>query len=266
MGGRSAVSTPGNHSGSRRSGPDLTGPVPEIARDLYPLIITIDGPAGTGKSSVARRLARRLGLEFLDTGAMYRAATALALDEGLALDDEHGVADLALRAEIHFDWRADPPALIAFGVPYITRLREPDVNRAVSPVSGLPALREVLVRRQRLIGNQHPLLVTEGRDQGSVVFPDASVKFYLDATPRVRAERRARQTHEHPTREEIDAIEVEIAERDRLDTTRAVGPLICPEGAERIDTSDVPMDDVVELLETRAREAVARRARRDQDQ
>jgi len=261
------VSTPANHGQRRPAAPDLTGPVPEIARDLYPLIITIDGPAGTGKSSVARRLARRLGMEFLDTGAMYRAATALALDEGLALGDEPAVADLALRAEIHFDWRADPPALMAFGVPYITRLREPDVDRAVSPVSGLPALREVLVRRQRLIGNQHPLLVTEGRDQGSVVFPDASVKFYLDASPRVRAERRARQTHDDPTPEQIDAIERDIAERDRLDTTRAVGPLICPDGARRVDTSDIALDDVVDHLERAAREIVAERSRRrDRDQ
>jgi cytidylate kinase len=241
--------------------PDLSGPVPEIARDIYPLIITIDGPAGTGKSTVARKLAQRLGMEFLDTGAMYRAATALAIDHGAPLDEGPAIADLAMRAEIHFDWRADPPALIAFGERYTERLRDDDVNRAVSPVSGLPELRAVLVRRQRLIGSQHPLLVTEGRDQGSIVFPDAGVKFYLDASPRVRALRRARQTHGEPTEAQIAAIEAEIAERDRLDTTRAVGPLIKPEGAEIVDTSGMPLEEVVEALEQRARaRARARRS------
>lgn len=246
----------------RENAPDLTGPVPEIARDIYPLIVTIDGPAGTGKSSVSRRLARRLGMEFLDTGAMYRAATALAIDRHLPPDDEDAIAGLALRAEIHFDWRADPPELIAFGMAYTDRLRDDDVNRLVSPVSGLPKLREVLVRRQRLIGSQHPLLVTEGRDQGSVVFPDAGIKFYLDASPRVRAVRRARQTFESPTTAQIDAIEAEIAQRDHLDTTRAVGPLVCPDGAERIDTSAESLDGVVDALERRVRDFANARARR----
>jgi len=256
MGG-TAVSAKQNQG--RGQTPDLTGPVPDIARDIYPLIVTIDGPAGTGKSSVARELARRLGMEFLDTGAMYRAATALALDREIPLDDGAAVAKLTLEAEIHFDWRADPPALMAFGEPFIARLRDTDVNRAVSPVSGLPELREVLVRRQRLIGQQHPLLVTEGRDQGSVVFPDAGAKFYLDASPRVRATRRALQQYGEPTEAQIEEIEAEIAQRDKLDTDRAVGPLIVPEGAERIDTSDISRDEVADLLEAAIRALAAKR-------
>jgi cytidylate kinase len=233
--------------------------VPDIARDIYPLIITIDGPAGTGKSSVARDLASRLGMEFLDTGAMYRAATAMAIDRGIDLTDGPAVADVAMRAEIHFDWRADPPTLMAFGEAYDQRLRDEDVNRAVSPVSGLPELREVLVRRQRIIGQQHPLLVTEGRDQGSIVFPDAGVKFYLDASPRVRALRRAKQMYGDPSDAQVERIEAEIAERDRLDTTRSVGPLICPEGAVVVDTSGVPFGEVVDILERRTRERVGAR-------
>jgi len=257
MGG-SAVSA---HKNPERGGaPDLTGPVRDIARDIYPLIVTIDGPAGTGKSSVARELARRLGMEFLDTGAMYRAATALAIDRSVAFDDGAAIAALTLEAEIHFDWRADPPALMAFGEPYTERLRDNDVNRAVSPVSGLAELRDVLVRRQRLIGQQHPLLVTEGRDQGSVVFPDAGAKFYLDASPRVRATRRALQLFDSPTPEEIETIETDIAERDRLDTQRAVGPLVVPDGAERVDTSDISLEEVADHLESAVRRMATKRA------
>lgn len=239
--------------------PDLSGPVPDIAKDIYPLIVTIDGPAGTGKSSVARDLASRLGMEFLDTGAMYRAATALALDRGVDLTDGPAIAEITKRAEIHFDWRADPPTLIAFGEPYDQRLRDDDVNKAVSPVSGLAELREVLVRRQRIIGQQHPLLVTEGRDQGSIVFPDAGVKFFLDASPRVRAMRRAKQMFGDPSDAQVQRIEAEIAERDRLDRTRRFGPLITPEGAIVVDTSDASFGEVVAMLERHVRERVGAR-------
>lgn len=220
--------------------------VPLSASDR--LIVTIDGPAGTGKSSVARDLATRLGIEFLDTGAMYRAATALALDRGIPLDDEHAIAELARSADIHFDWREDPPTLLAFGEPYDKRLRDADVTAAVSPVSGLAEVRRVLVRKQRLIGSQHPRLVTEGRDQGSIVFEDADVKFYLDASPRVRAERRAEQLRELGYEADVDRIEQEIAERDRRDSTREVGPLICPDDAIRVDTSDRTREQVVDAL------------------
>lgn len=257
--GVTAVDERGNEPEGGTTPYDLTGPVPEIAKDIFPLIVTIDGPAGTGKSSVSRRVAKKLGMEFLDTGAMYRAATALALDRGLALDDGDAIAALTLSAELHFNWRKDPPELMAFGKPIVDRLRDPDVNRAVSPVSGLAPLREVLVRRQRLIGQQHPLLVTEGRDQGSVVFPDADVKVYLDASPRVRAQRRAKQSHGEPTREQIDTIERDIAKRDHLDTTRAVGPLVCPEGAVRVDTSTMALDDVVNEIVRLVRDGVAKR-------
>jgi len=257
--GVTTVDARGNEPEGDASPYDLTGPVPEIARGIYPLIVTIDGPAGTGKSSVSRRVARQLGMEFLDTGAMYRAATALALDRGLALDDGEAIAALTLRAELHFNWRMDPPELMAFGKPIVDRLRDPDVNRAVSPVSGLAPLRDVLVRRQRLIGQQHPLLVTEGRDQGSVVFPDADVKIYLDASPRVRAQRRARQSHGEPTTAQVEVIERDIAQRDHLDTTRDVGPLVCPEGAVRVDTSAMTLDEVVDEIVKLVRAGVARR-------
>lgn len=222
-------------------------PTPEV--DMARLIITIDGPAGTGKSTVARLLARRLGLEFLDTGAMYRAATALALDRGIDVHNDHAVADLVSEADLRFDWSADPPALHVFGDPITTRLRDPDVTENVSAVSELPGVRSVLVENQRRIGQRHPRLVTEGRDQGSVVFKDACVKFYLDAGARIRAQRRAQQLRQIGREADVDTIEVEIRERDRRDSTRAVGPLVCPEDAVVVDTSHLRQDQVVDELE-----------------
>jgi cytidylate kinase len=209
------------------------------------LIVTIDGPAGTGKSSVARAAARRLGLEFLDTGAMYRAATAVAIDRGVDPLDEHAVADLAVRANLRFDWTTDPPTLMAFGKPMMARLRDPDVEAAVSAVSGLAGLRRVMVESQRAIGLAHARLVTEGRDQGSVVFPDAEVKIYLDATAAARAARRAAQMRSSGVAADEAEVERELIERDRQDSTRAVGPLVRPPDAALVDTSRLGLDDVV---------------------
>lgn len=212
------------------------------------LLVAIDGPAGTGKSSVARGLALRLGLDFLDTGAMYRAATALALDLGIDLSDEVMLADVVRSADLCFDWTTDPPTLHAFGRSIMHRLRDADVSAQVSPVSSLAAVREVLVERQRRIGEVHRRLVSEGRDQGSVVFHDADVKVYLDASPKVRARRRAEQLARLGQPGDLAVIEREIAERDRRDSTRAVGPLVCPEDAVRLMTDDLDQEGVIDEL------------------
>lgn len=218
------------------------------------LVVTIDGPAGTGKSTVAGEVARRIGFELLDTGAMYRAATALAIDHGLDLGEGGAIAELVERASLRFAWGADPPMLTAFAADVTHRLRDDDVTRAVSTVAGHAEVRAVLVEAQRAIAGRHPRLVSEGRDQGSVVFPDAAVKFYLDATARVRAERRVRQLREGGRTADVDAIETEIAERDRLDRSRAVAPLTCPAGAVRIDTTELAQGEVVAALERVVRE------------
>ncbi|HVZ94656.1 MAG TPA: (d)CMP kinase [Phycisphaerales bacterium] len=212
------------------------------------LIVTIDGPAGTGKSSVARDLAAELKLEFLDTGAMYRAATALALDRGADLSDEEAVAELVRQSDMRFDWASDPPTLYVFDRAMTARLRDADVTRTVSPVSQLAAVRRVLVQMQRRIGEIHPRLVTEGRDQGSVVFHDADVKIFLDAAASVRAKRRADQLRAAGQHADEAAIERELIERDRRDSTRAVGPLVCPPGAIRVDTSGLTQPQVVAEL------------------
>lgn len=222
------------------------------------LIVTIDGPAGTGKSSVARDLAKRLELEFLDTGAMYRAATALALDAGVSVDDEEAVSAIVRRADLRFSWEDDPPSLHGAGRDMTTRIRDADVNDNVSRVAALPAVRSVLVEAQRRIGEAHPFLVSEGRDQGSVVFHDARVKFFLDADVVVRAQRRVQQLCAMGRDDEadMDRIRENIAERDLIDSTREVGPLRCPGDAQRIDTSRLTQGEVVSALFERVREAV----------
>ncbi|MFM7800047.1 MAG: (d)CMP kinase, partial [Planctomycetota bacterium] len=157
------------------------------------VIVTMDGPAGTGKSSVAWKLAQRLGLEVLDTGAMYRAAAVVAIDEGVAADDGAALAARIAEEGLSFDWSSRPPRMLLGGRDLTERIRDADVNVVVSVVARQAALRAALVEAQRVIGRAHPRLVTEGRDQGSVVFPDAQVRLYLDAHPEVRARRRVEQ-------------------------------------------------------------------------
>lgn len=212
------------------------------------LIITIDGPAGTGKSTVARALAHRLGLDFLDTGAMYRAAAAIAIDADLDIDTHDRLVAEIERRDLHFDFDTDPPTLLCCGESIMHRLRDEDVTRLVSPIAAIDKLRQEMVKKQRLIGVQHPRLVTEGRDQGSVVFPDADVKFFLYASPRVRAERRANDERRKGIEVDLDAMEKSISERDARDSTRTVAPLTCPADAERIDTSHMSFDQVVDAL------------------
>lgn len=221
-----------------------------------PVIITIDGPAGTGKSTVARILASRLGLDFLDTGAMYRCAAAIMIDRDLDPEEVGDFVSTVVGADLHFDWAADPPTILAWDTPMDHRIRQADVTAAVSRISAIGELRQHMVRKQRIIAAQHPRLVTEGRDQGSVVFPDAEVKFYLDADPKVRARRRAEQMRTGGDEVDLDSLESQILERDRTDSSRSDGPLICPHDAIRVDTSDLDLHEVVVLLERHVRDKI----------
>jgi CMP/dCMP kinase len=206
-------------------------------------VIAIDGPAGAGKSTVARRVADRLALRQLDTGAMYRAVAWLALHEGVALDDTDTVAKLARTAEIEV---ADD-AVTVNGHDVTAAIRTPEVNAAVTPVAANSAVRAELVGRQRAWVHANRGGVIEGRDIGSVVFPGAELKLYLTASPAVRAHRRA---VEMGLRDEqaVRAMEKTIADRDASDRERSDGPLTIVEGAVIIDTSERDIDDIVDEI------------------
>jgi len=218
------------------------------------VIITIDGPAGTGKSTVAHRLSERLGLEFLDTGAMYRVAALVAIEKEIDPDDGTALA-AALGADgLGFDWAANPPTVLLGSRDVSRRIREQDVNDLVSIVAAQPELRTVLVRQQRRIAEEHRRLVSEGRDQGSVVFPDAGLRVYLDAAVEVRAERRLSQLIAAGMPADRDRIVSEIRERDRRDSSRSDGPLVRPRGAVVLDSSHLTLEQVVGELERICRE------------
>lgn len=221
---------------------------------MNPVIITIDGPAGTGKSTVAHRLALALGLEFLDTGAMYRAAALVAIDLDVAPDDGPALAAALGAMRLRFDWESDPPRTLLDERDVSARIREADVNDVVSIVAAQPAVREVLVNHQRAIASEHPRLVTEGRDQGSVVFPDAPLRIYLDADVAVRARRRQAQLASAGVTVDPAVVISGLRERDRIDSTRRDGPLTRPEGAVTVDTTHRSEDQVVERLVEIARE------------
>jgi cytidylate kinase len=218
------------------------------------MIITIDGPAGTGKSSVAQAVAEKLAFDFLDTGAMYRAVGFEALRRGVDLQDTRALAFIAKHSRIEFDWSKHPPGVLLNGEPVGHLLRGGEATRAASFVATVPAIREQLVREQRRIGQQRPDLVTEGRDQGSVVFPEARLKFYLHATPAERARRRAAQLRSRGEIVDFHQILEEIVARDQRDSTRSVGPLVVPPDAQVIDTTSVTQPQVIETIVARARE------------
>jgi cytidylate kinase len=205
-------------------------------------IIALDGPAGVGKSTVARALARELGLFFLDTGAMYRAVTLAVLERGVEPADEAACTAVARELGLGFD--AEGKVLLD-GRPGEPAIRGPEVTRAVSLVSALPGVRAAVVARQRALAEEHGGLIAEGRDTTTVVFPDARYKFYLTASPAERAHRRALQENALGRLEEIRA---EIERRDRLDSSRAHSPLRASADAIHIETDGLAPEEVVARL------------------
>jgi cytidylate kinase len=203
-------------------------------------VIAIDGPAGSGKSTVARALARRLGLDYLDTGAMYRGVTFAVLRRQMDPDEEELVAELARDLELDV---VDSQVTVD-GVDASLEIRGPEVTSAVSIVAANPGVRAELRRRQREWADDHGGGVIEGRDIGSVVFPEAELKVYLTAAEDVRAQRRHREAAELDY-EETRAL---MADRDILDSTRADSPLREAAGATTVDTTDLDVDEIVERI------------------
>lgn len=208
------------------------------------LVIAIDGPSGAGKGTVARRVASRLAYRHIDTGAMYRAVAWKAQDAGIALTDEAAVAALGDRAV--FD--LENGRVIIDGCDVALAIRTPAIDAAAALVARHPAVRRALVTRQRAYGAGGGI-VMEGRDIGTVVFPDADVKIYLDASPEERARRRAADpAHTSPHGTKLTDVAIALAERDRSDSTRTASPLAVAPDAVRLDTTGLPIDLVVERV------------------
>jgi CMP/dCMP kinase len=209
--------------------------------------ITLDGPSGTGKSSVARDVARKLGAAYLDTGAMYRAATVAVLDAGVSLDDKIAVARVVSEATIEVRTNARREVVQVDGVDVRERIRGAEVTRAVSPVSAVPAVRRLLVARQRDLVAAADAVVVEGRDIGTVVLPDATLKIYLTASPEVRAQRRAGQLGvTDPAK--VAALAQDLRRRDEYDSRRADSPLRPAEDAIVVDSTDLDRAAVVQRI------------------
>jgi len=221
------------------------------------MIIAIDGPSGAGKSSVSKEVARKLGFSCLDTGAMYRSIAWKALDEGIALDDEENVGAIARDYEIEFvHEQGDPQArgVLIGGTDVTSAIRTSEIDRAVGVVSALPEVRQALVAQQQRIGAAGDYVV-EGRDIGTVVFPDAQLKVFLTASNEERARRRVAQNIERGVGStDFDEVLADIIRRDELDSSRAASPLVAADDAVHIDSTSFTMEQVIDQICELARE------------
>lgn len=213
-------------------------------------VVALDGPSGTGKSTVARRLALALGTRYLDTGAMYRAATVAVLRAGIDLDDSVAVTGTVETAKIAISTDPQDVWITLDGDPVDIEIRSAETTAAVSAVSAVPAVRAHVVAAQRELIDGGAIVV-EGRDIGSVVWPTAKPKVYLTASPEARAARRAGELHAA----DVAAIAADIARRDGLDSSRAASPLVQAADAIELDTTELDIDQVVERLVDLARAA-----------
>lgn len=221
------------------------------------MIIAIDGPAGSGKSTVARAVARRLGMHYLDTGAMYRAVAWTALERGIDLAKEPAVTVVATEIDIEFVHEGESPiatSVLANGHDVTTEIRTPRIDDAVSAVARMPAVRAALVAQQRAIGDAGDIVV-EGRDIGTVVFPDAGVKVFLTASPQERARRRHLELEQRGEALDAAAVQERMAMRDSADSSREVSPLAAADDALVLDTTGMGIDDVVTAIAELAGEA-----------
>ena len=226
-----------------------------VSERLFAGQVTLDGPSGTGKSSVAREVAARLGAAYLDTGAMYRAATVAVLDAGVDPEDADAVAAVVAGARIEVGTEAGTERVEVDGTDVAERIRGAEVTRHVSAVSAVPAVRRQLVDQQRALVASAEAVVVEGRDIGTVVLPQATVKVYLTAAPEARAQRRAAQLG-LTTEAEIADLAADLRRRDEYDSSRADSPLRPATDAVVVDSTDLGREQVVDRVVELARSAV----------
>ena len=227
---------------------------------MRPFIVAIDGPSGAGKSTVSKLLARRVGLSFVDTGALYRAVALSARREGIGADDDDGLRTLLGRIRISFQSVGEENRVFLDGADVSKEIRTPDISLLASAVSARPVVRDGLLGLQRRLALEAPLgAVLEGRDIGTVVFPDADLKFFLEASPEVRARRRFEELFQKGGESSLEAVLADQTKRDRDDASRAVAPLRAAEDAIRVDSSGLPLSEVVQRLERTVRERMGAR-------
>lgn len=214
------------------------------------IVVTIDGPAGAGKSSVAKTLARRLGYRLLDTGAIYRAVALAARRAGVPWTAAGPLGEVARGLDIRFDFVGDRNHVYVGGEDVTDAIRAPEISQGSSQVSAYPEVRAALLELQRRLGAGGGVVV-EGRDTGTVVFPAAEAKFFLTASEEERARRRVAQLAESGTAVDFEATVAEIRERDRRDASRDVAPMVPAADAEVVDSSTQPMEEVVDFLAAR---------------
>lgn len=212
------------------------------------LIITIDGPAASGKSTAARLLAEKIGASFLDTGAMYRAVTLAAMQADVDMSDEEKLLGILRNTEFEFAVKEREITVSTNGVDVTEQIRSPEVTANARYVASAARLREKLVQMQREFAAGEEKIITEGRDQGTVAFPNADVKFYLTADVAERARRRQAQLRAEDSDKSLEQIQKAIEERDKSDRSRAVGPLKPADDAIIVDTTDLSIEEVVEKL------------------
>jgi len=210
------------------------------------MIIAIDGPSGAGKSSLGRMLARELELLYIDTGSMYRAVALAVLESSISATDDIAVGSLASRVDIDLAGDPDSLSVMLDQRDVSDRIRDDDVTDMSSIISTIPAVRRAMVRRQRQLGERGAVL--NGRDIGTVVFPNADIKFFLTASPEERAQRRLAEEREHNPAATYNEVLADMIERDRRDTTRADSPLAAADDAVLIDTTAVPIDEVFQRM------------------
>ncbi len=210
---------------------------------MEPLLITIDGPAGAGKTTVSRTLADRLGYRYIDTGALYRGVALAVKDKGVSPDDDNQLAGVLQQLSLRFERTSEGLRLLSGDRDITEKIRTPGITMLASAVSAKPAVRQALFELQRKLGSEKSA-VFEGRDMGTVVFPDADVKFFLVADIKIRAMRRYEEFKDR-SGQSLEDVEKDMKRRDANDAGRAVAPLKPAEDAIVIDSTDIPVEEVV---------------------